>query len=801
MTNTFSTIYGKRQMKKSPLAASISLALLTSTTAFSPVAFADEEQAVENIVIKGQKIDRTLQETPTSVAVLTSKELEINSISNLSEIFAMMPNVSGDFNEGFSIRGINAFSVSGGGNSFLTSIYMDGAPLPYRMAKSGGLSMWDVGQVEVFRGPQSTLQGRNALAGAIVIRSQDPTYETNGKFKVTAGNHGQREYAFAGGSTLIDDMLAFRVSYEDTAYDGDIENITRKEGSNFADSETLRAKLLFEPTDDIDALFTYTRNDNKYGPQWSKFNHGGSAYDRTVDTNSHIWEQTKTDIYNLEVTWDISDELSFHSITTYNKSDYSYNWDGDMQPTQIVIDTKDAREDKTFSQELRLAYDTDQLKAVVGMYTSKVTVKDRATGERFYPLQSAIGTNNFGVAIAGLLMRQGLDQATAGQTAALVAPLYPNIDPIILDMQYGLDQEIKSSAIYGDITWSVNEKFDVLAGLRYDTEEQSNSSNSAYKVNNTLPNVAAVPAQIAPVVAGVNNYLHSLATAASAKGVTSTDDFSAWLPKLGTTYHINDDSSASLIFQRGYRSGGVGYNVAQGYIYKYDPEYTNNFELSYRSVNLDGDLVFNANLFMLKWKDQQIEKRGTSQFDTETINSGKSEVKGFEAEIFYTPNDNLSIKAGLGLAKSEFTKFIIPVGKPGTPTYSELNYSGQRFHDSSEWTANIAAKYTFDNGVYLNANAKYQDASPAYLDAKRSLGAARYALDPTPENEARTIVNATLGYNWDDYSIRLDVENLFDTDYITYYTRGALPGVGFNNYGQQSIGKSRQISASFQMQF
>ena len=84
---------------------------------------------------------------------------------------------------------------------------------------------------------------------------------------------------------------------------------------------------------------------------------------------------------------------------------------------------------------------------------------------------------------------------------------------------------------------------------------------------------------------------------------------------------------------------------------------------------------------------------------------------------------------------------------------------------------------------------------------KRSLGAERYALDKNPQNDGRTIVNATLGYNWDKYSMRLDVENLFDKDYIAYYTRNALPGEGFNNYGQQSIGKSRQISASFQMQF
>lgn len=783
-------------MRKTTLAKSISFALLASAAAVSTTAIADDNTEIEKIVVKGQKIDRSLQETPTSVAVLTADDIETNSIANISEVFAMMPNVAGDFREGFNIRGVDAFSVSGGGNSFLATIYVDGAPLPFRMAKSGGLSTWDINQVEVFRGPQSTLQGRNALAGAIVLRSEDPTYETNGKFKITAGTDGQREYAFAGGTSLIDDLLAIRVSYEDTAFDGDIENITRKESSNFEDNETLRAKVLFEPTDDIDALFTYTRNENMYGPRWSKFYHGESAFDRTVDTNTYIWEKTETDIYNLEVTWDINDQLSFHSITTYNDSEYGYNWDGDMQPTQIVVDTKDVRVDKTFSQEFRLAYDGDNVKAVAGFYTSKVDVEDQAVGERFYPLQSAVGTSDFAAVVTGLLMQQGLDAATASQTAAIVAPMYPNIDPIILDMQYGLDQEIKSSAIYGDITWSVNDKFDILAGLRYDTEEQSNSSNNAYKVNNTLPDPSVLPAQIAPVVTGINGYLHGLAANASGIGEKSKDDFNAWLPKLGATYHISDDSSASFIFQRGYRSGGVGFNIAQGESFKYDPEYTNNFELSYRSVNLDGDLVFNANLFLLKWTDQQIEKRGTSQFDTETVNSGKSEVKGFETEIFYTASDNLTIKAGLGLAKSEFTQFVIE-----QTGQDDLNYTGQRFPDAPKWTANVAAKYVFDNDVYLNVTAKHQDASDAYLDPRRSLGAARYAAENNPQNDGRTVVNATLGYDWDKYSVRLDVENLFDEDYIAYYTRDALPGEGFDNYGQHSVGLSRQISASFQMKF
>ncbi|TMP40490.1 hypothetical protein CWB96_03070 [Pseudoalteromonas citrea] len=778
-------------MKINQIAHAINVALLA--TSITTAVHADEEKELEVIVVQGQKIDRTLQDTPTSVAVLTSKEMQNNNITNMSDVMSMMPNVAGDFNKGFSIRGIDAFSVSGSGNSFLTSVYLDGAPLPFRMIKSGGLSVWDLSQVEVFRGPQSTLQGRNALAGAIVLRSEDPTYETTGKAQFTLGDHGQYGYAFAGGTSIIDDMLAFRVSYEDKSLDGDIYNTTRDDFSNFEDSETLRAKVLFEPNQDVDVLFTYTQNVNKYGPNWSLYNYGESLYDRTVDFNTHIWEQTDTDIYTLEVTWDINDSFALHSISTYNESEYRYNWDGDMSSEQIVRDTQNRRVDETFSQELRLTYDTDTLQAVIGVYTSKVDVADKADGERYFRLYDAIGVSDFTTAVAGFLMQaQGLPAQVAMQTAAMVAPLYPDIDPLKLEMDYGLTQEVKTSAIYGDLTWSATDKIDILAGLRYDTEEQSNSSNNEYRINNSMPDPTSLPAPINAVVAGLNQYLNGFAAAATGVEPVSSTDLNAWLPKLGASYHIDADTTTSFIYQRGYRSGGVGFNIAQSRIYTYEPEYTNNYEFSYRSVLLDGKLVFNTNAFLLKWEDQQVARNYGSTFNVETVNAGESKVKGFETEIFYYPSEKLSIKGGIGLAKTEFTHFIS----------NGVDLKGRAFEDSPEWTANIASNYRFDNGLYLNVNAKYTDSSSAYLDPENDMSAVKYAANNNPRNDARVIVNAQMGYHWDKYSVRLDVSNLLDEEYIvTYFNDADDRQNTFGSYGQSQIGRSRQISATFQMDF
>jgi len=775
----------------------ISLSLALALSASSVVAVADDavDENIETIVITGQKIDRSLKETANSVAVVTANDIDKLNIQNVSDIYNVMPNVSGDFNQGFSIRGINAFNVSGGGNSFLTSMYLDGAPLPYRVVRNGTVSVWDIAQVEVFRGPQSTLQGRNALAGAIMLRTQDPTYEWSGKAKATIGNYGQQELAMAGGGALIDDLLAFRISAQDKKYDGDIYNTTRRSDSNYEDSENFRAKLLFEPIDTFSALLTVSKDKSEIGPQWALFDFGGTAFDREVDFNSPIWEKTDTTIYNLEMSWEVNDNVTFDSITTYSDSDYGYNWDGDLQSTQITADNTYQRNDKTFSQEFRLTYESDEIQAVGGFYASKLDVEDSASGERF------ITFFDLGLPSLSALLTAPAEFGGFGlpaQYAALVVPLYPNIDPIKLGLSSGLEQEVKTWAIYGDMTYQLNDQFDLLLGLRYDKEEQTNSAESLYAILNTMPDPAMVPAPIDQVVTGINGMLNGMAATASGVEPPSTADFDAWLPKVGVSYHLNDDVTTSFIYQRGYRSGGVGTNIAQSRIYTYDPEYTDNYELSLRSVWLGGKLMFNTNVFYTQWTDQQISiQLSSATFDTETVNAGESNIKGFESELFFYPSEALTIIAGVGLAKTEFTKFEYVI-----QSNSEVkDLSGRPFTDSPEWTANIAVNYDFGSGFSAGINANYKSNSTAYLDPEISLDTAEYQINPDPKNDHRIVVNGQASYEWDSYLVRLDISNIFDEQYIASFFSDADSLGRDDSYGQHQIGRSRQISLTLQAEF
>lgn len=781
-------------MKHNKVTLGLWLALSLCSTSITAEAAAASDN-VETIVVTGQKIDRSLQDTVNSVAVVTATDMAKLNVQNVADIYNVIPNVSGDFRQGFSIRGINAFNVSGGGNSFLTSMYLDGAPLPFRVVRSGALSVWDLAQIEVFRGPQSTLQGRNALAGAIMLRTQDPTYEWQGKGKVTIGQDGQQEFAIAAGGTLVDDILAFRVSAEDKQYDGDIYNLTREEGSNYEDSQTLRGKLLFEPRQGLSALLTVTTADSEIGPSWSTYDFGGSPFAREVDFNSPIWEKTDTHLYNLEISWELNNEWSFYSVTTYSDADYGYNWDGDLQPTQITEDNRYNRTDKTFSQELRLTYESEKLQAVSGLYFSKLEVDDNASGERLLPF-SDLGLPPLQVLLNAPAAAGGF--GLPAEIAAAVVPLYPDIDPVKLGLSSRTDQQVESAALYVDATWHLSAQVDVLAGLRYDREDQTNSSQALYSINNQMPDPAVFPMPINQVIAGINGRLNGMAAAASGVEPESSADFAAWLPKLGASYHFNPDVTASFIYQKGYRSGGVGTNIAQSRIFTYEPEYTDNYELSLRSVWLAGKLMWNTNFFYTDWTDQQIEiQLSAATFDTETVNAGESNIKGFETELFYYPNDSLTVIAGIGLAKSEFTKFDYIVQASG----EVKDLAGRSFADAPEWTANVALDYEFADGFSAGINANYKDTSPAYLDPATSLAANKLALNSDPVNDARIILNAQAAYKWDSYLVRLDVHNLLDEEYISAYFSDADAQGQEDSYGQHQIGRSRQVSLTFQAQF
>jgi len=761
-----------------------------------------EEHKIERIMVTGQKITRTLQETTTSVAVVTAQDIEQQNISSFFDALTITANTHATSDGSFSIRGIDGTNVSGGGNSYLASVYVDGASLPRQMISGGSFSTWDASQVEILRGPQSTLQGRNALAGAVIMNTQEATHDWEGKYRFQTGEYGEREAAIAFGGGLIEDQLAFRFSGEHKEADGIIENLTLKQPANAREDQLYRLKFLLTPDalPDFSAQLSFTHAENERGRGWSDNpNYGNSGEKVSVYSNPYIYNNLANkmfydaDLVSLKLDYALNDEWNLTSVTTNSTVDDGSIRDADGTAEDLSRNKWNTSID-TFSQELRLTFDYEKLQGIVGAYYFNEEIASKT-----------IGLSNLTLARAGLddafLMRNyGLDAGTAG----LVLSQYDAFNPAVYVNTGDTKTKVTSYALFSDLVYQITEQWDIYAGLRFDREEQKNADHTTVSLSNgnLLPDPTSYQGtpyeELIPLITGINAFIHN--SVENANGTTPLVDasFDTVLPKIGVSYHWHEDLTTSFTFQQGYRSGGVGTNTATATAYQYDPEYTDNYEFSIRSTWLDGDLVANANIFYIDWSDQQVRVQLSGNvFDSETKNAGKSKLQGFELELNYQVNNQLKLYSSIGQAKSEFTDFLVAAPKSNTESSGRsaasaddfYDLSGRSFADSPEWTGNIGATYTADNGAFANVSANYASSSTGYINpfiSGHEPGDEYYDV----QNPSRILVNLQLGYEWEMIGVYLKANNLIDEEYLE-----------FNGEEIITVGQPRQVSLSVRGSF
>jgi len=786
------SIFQRKQriaFKRSTLAKSIALAI--SPVLAMNIAYAAEEAPVdsekkgyEKIVVTGQKITRTLQETPASIAVFTSDKLDQQNVGDFSEVLFETANVHTNSNGGFSIRGIDAVSVTDSGNSGLASVYVDGASLPRRSFENG-FSTWDVSQVEILRGPQSTLQGRNSLAGAVILTTQAPTHEFGGKYRVQIGQNGEQEFAVAFGGGLVEDELAFRFSAENENFDGFNYNITRQEDADYREDELYRLKLLYTPQalPELSAQLSFIHSETDKGPTYINAVQTGDQFEQRFVTANDTQDIHQEDqIVNLEINYEINDNWKLTSLSTYSKG--SRDWDEfDSDSSALDAGTRFLDEEtKSISQELRLTFNTDKLSGVIGTYYFESENPNFLGGITNIDLAQA------GITAESLQFLLGVDASTA----AFVESQYDAFNPAQLKRITNTYAEVTTKAIFADVTYEVNDEWDIFGGIRWDNEKQFNNDSQVSALDNLadLPNPDNYPAPLNAAIGGINALILSQVANASGDNVTASNEFNEVIPKVGVTYRWNDDMTTSFSLQQGYRSGGVGVNLATADPYQYDAEKTTNYEFSMRSFWLEGDLMINANIFYIDWQDQQVSVQlSSNNFDTEIQNVGESTLKGFELEAYYQVNDNLELTASIGQSDSEFKEFlvIIPV-ENGDDTIQDL--SGRSFADSPEWTSNFSANYTGDNGFVANVSANFANSSLTIVNP--------YVVDVDAKNDARTLVNMQVGYEWENVGIYLIGKNLFDEE---YFTQPLIDDDSFDQSSLVRIGEERQMSISLRGSF
>jgi len=702
-------------------------------------------EAGNDVVVMGEKADRTLRDTPASVAVTTGQTIADQNLIDMYDVLQRAPNVAINADRtSFTIRGIDAFYVSGAGDGALASVYLDGAVLPRAALNTGPLDLYDIAQVEVFRGPQSTVQGRNALAGAVVIRTTDPSYEWNGKARVMlTGPDGQRRAAAALGGPILGDQIAFRLAGEIARSDGLLYNTTLHRDADPRQSETLRGKLLFTPdaVPGLRIIATYMHDRHVRGAYSSEFAPPYARRDRIVTEDVATNTRALSDIATLEAHYTLGGGFDLSSITNYSNVRALYIADPDRNPTpgQLSRTSDPAR---TAQQEVRLGIDLPWVQGLIGAYYLREDNRD-------YRFEATQNLNLTRLGVDRQLLALGLSQPLVDT----VLGLYGGVVPIRnLLTQPRLTRNL---AGFTDLTFPLTTRLKLRAGLRYDNERQMRGASQSVALNGTLPDPARLPVPaLAPIVTRLNALLVATAAGATSVDPTRAITYDAWLPKLGLTWDVTSDASLSATAQRGYRAGGAGINQQRGQSFTYAPEYTWNYEVALRSDWFDRRLSFNANAYYIDWRDQQVSVQLTpgAVFDTQVVNAGKSRLYGFEAELRGRPTRHLDLYAGIGHSRTEFLDFTVPIGT------AKWSATGNEFANAPRWTASWGGTWRSAGGLFANLNATYRDA------------VFQSTIDQTVRDiRPITLVNAKLGWQGRHFGAYLLASNIFDRQQPTSF--------------------------------
>ncbi|AXX91408.1 hypothetical protein CPU12_03010 [Malaciobacter molluscorum LMG 25693] len=695
-------------MKKHSYKTLLLTTLISVSTANS--IYAKDNQNLGDVIIQGSKLERSLQETTSSIQVFNDIDfLNSSSLNDMYDIFEQTSNINRSGKYGFNIRGISTVGIAGtymGPRTIDVSI--DGVSQGSNASKQGAISTWDMQQVEVIKGPQSTTQGRNALAGAVVLKTKDPEFIPNGAVQVDYGTHNNRQFSVMQTGPITDN-LAFRLSV-DHKYSGGFVTNKNIRGDKFNESEitNVRGKLLYKFDNDATVLLNLSK---------LKYDDSGNTNvtkDRKSLWNSDGHYNTDAVSHSIEIDYPINENWSMKSITSFTDETLDRLSDFDKLDGNALANMD--RRNKSINQEIRFNYKTENSKSVIGLYHSQ----GKGTDDR--KVTDLNGATTFGV--PGLL----------------------------LSYQQDLEEKFKNSAIYFNTDYYLTDNLTLILGARLDRDTRENSSN--------------IDAQRTTNLGGLNPIIDSRLAALARGDIDAKKNSNNFLPKLGFNYKWNDNIHTGFVYSKGYRPGGMSVNPISALAKEYEAEFTNNYELSFKSLWLDKRLSLNANIFYTTWKDQQVSEQGASSspFDINVVNAGKSTLKGIELDSKYQLNSEIDLYANIGYLKATYDEYEDRAN----------DYKGNELIKNPKVTGNIGANYRNSSGYFIGGNINYVGSQYGDSANERKI-------------DSYYIANVKTGYEKDDWALYVYANNLFDKNYE------------INNYGsgEYEMGDQRVVGINF----
>jgi len=769
------------------LRSSVALAAFGCVSVFSSPVWAQDGAApvaadarsgsgIEEILVTAQRRSESAQNIPIAISALSEKTLENIGFQRPNDVGAVVPNVQvsevfGRFQPIFSIRGVSQSDY----NSNVTSpvgVYVDEAYIGAVFLH--GLNFFDIERVEVLRGPQGTLYGKNTTGGAINLISKAPDVDgkLSSNFRMSYGNYKAVSLDAGIEAPLIEGVLAARlaVTYaDDEGYQRNVTNNSRLAETHYWG---VRGTLAFEPSDNFKAILRYTHGKTDQAAT-APLHEGSvqipgvgavdfSGYQRPATLGFREREDNRSgdvevdlDLVTLSATLSAK-SFDIVSVTSYHKGDYFQQANTDGSPLQLLeIDWSSKTE--SFSQDLRMVTTgSDDFKLIAGGYYGWENVK---AFNLFKGFESPLVPIRFvAPELASLLETYG-----------------------ILQQRQELVRE--SWAAYSQVRWDFADRWGLDLGLRYtndlDRMPYYNVSRLDYNRN---PIGSFVPGNISPTLLGfpVDNAFLPPSPAFPAglylNGPYTTDSMPAQRQrnqrvtgKFGVDFKPTEDMMLYASYSRGYRSGnfnGGNYFIPktpeQGSYAK--PEVLDAYEVGIKSEWFDKRLRLNAAVFQYDYTDQQfVNVVGVS---VALENAGSSRIRGFEVEALAKPFDGLTLQASANILDAKFKS--LSLSDTSTPDITDsIDLSGNRLISSPKFSATLGLDYSFavsqsfDLDLHVDGSYRTHQWFSAYNGqiGYENISQKGYAL----ANGRVSLVNDDAGY-----TIALWSKNLFDKKYTSY---------------------------------
>nr|WP_321440675.1 TonB-dependent receptor [uncultured Hyphomonas sp.] len=672
---------------------------------------ASDEAVFDVITVTARRRVEDITDTPLAVTAFGKNLIETGALESVTDIVALSPNVSfepgGDFvSSNIAVRGVSRErSTEEPG----VGVYRDGVYVGGPVTSLSDL--YDLEQVEVLRGPQAGLYGRNAVGGAVNIRTARPVFENGAKIDLQVSDMDRVEL-IGMGNYAFSETLAARLSFKAINQDkGFSRNVFLNQELDQQERLSARARVLWQPSDRLEVLFTgLYRDDEGQTPAVFRVGQDPRKLSYNTETPYNAKEQQFSSEVNLSIgTGTLTNILSYRSIDVYQQDDT------DFSSAYLQTSTRDITLDNFFGELRYASADDGRFRYLVGATVLKE--------ESFFNTDFLISV---GV--------PGLGAFFPPDNGGLRGD---NLDSVLFELDN--DQDLLSFAAFAELTFDLTDRLTLDTSLRYTRDERDVAFDQA------TPGCTACVA----IVGRSLNY-----------SVATDPVFENWSPAGTLSFDVSDSVLLYGTVSTGFKAGGINEGASQPEYLPFDSETSISYE-----AGLKAQLGDRAQLALAAFS--QTRKDALISVDESVIdptfpagvnglgiNAGKIESTGLEAELSARPLKGLDVNLAYGYLDASYESFIVPL-----PGGGEVDYSANQVPRSFKQSFSINSIYRkpLTDGISLLAYGSYSNSWDGYQDNANQI-----------ESESPELMNLRLGVEGDSWSFTGFVNNLQDTRYITY---------------------------------